>query len=190
MSAAPGGASGLARTRYVRRSCAFSSRTSSTAHSRASAIFPASRKARAWLSADRSAADSLPAWAPRRYECRMTCYALAVVPYFSPQQISTSSREPPAAEANMDHRRRPPSRDDAPSPERRKKSRPGPPMTLGNAAAARVRLQGVRSPGRARPCRRRRAGRRRTSMRNWLSANCQSWVVEGSVRHLSCGGVQ
>ena len=40
----------------------------------------------------------------------------------------------------MDYRRRPPSRDDAPSPERRKKSPPGPPMTLGNAAAARVRL--------------------------------------------------
>jgi hypothetical protein len=40
----------------------------------------------------------------------------------------------------MDHRNRPPSRDDAPSPERRKKSPPGPPMTLGNAAAARVQL--------------------------------------------------
>jgi hypothetical protein len=40
----------------------------------------------------------------------------------------------------MDHRRRPPSRDDAPSAERRKKTPPGPPMTLGNAAAARVRL--------------------------------------------------
>jgi len=39
----------------------------------------------------------------------------------------------------MDHRRRQPSRDDAPSAERRKKT-PGPPMTLGNAAAARVRL--------------------------------------------------
>ena len=46
----------------------------------------------------------------------------------------------PAAGANMDYRKRPPSRDDAPSPERRKKSPPGPPMTLGNAAAARVRL--------------------------------------------------
>jgi hypothetical protein len=40
----------------------------------------------------------------------------------------------------MDHRRRQPSGDDAPSPERRKKTPPGPPMTLGNAAAARVRL--------------------------------------------------
>ena len=40
----------------------------------------------------------------------------------------------------MNHRARQPSRDDAPSPERRKKSPPGPPMTLGNAAAARVRL--------------------------------------------------
>jgi hypothetical protein len=43
----------------------------------------------------------------------------------------------------MDHRRRQPSRDDAPSAERRKKSPPGPPMTLGNAAAARVRLIGA-----------------------------------------------
>jgi len=40
----------------------------------------------------------------------------------------------------MDHRRPHPSRDDAPSAERRKKSRPGPPMTLGGAAAAGVRL--------------------------------------------------
>ena len=40
----------------------------------------------------------------------------------------------------MNHRKRPPSRDDAPSAERRKKTPPGPPMTLGNAAAARVRL--------------------------------------------------
>jgi len=65
----------------------------------------------------------------------------------------------------MDHRSRQPSRDDAPSPERRKKSPPGTPMTLGNAAAARVRLivwlQGVRSPGRARPCGDRPAVRRR-----------------------------
>ena len=53
---------------------------------------------------------------------------------------SRDSAKVPATEANMDHRRRPPSRDDAPSPERRKKSAPGPPMTLGNAAAARVRL--------------------------------------------------
>ena len=45
-------------THHVRRSCDFSSRTNSAAHSRASCIFPASRKARAfaraWLSADRS----------------------------------------------------------------------------------------------------------------------------------------
>jgi hypothetical protein len=40
----------------------------------------------------------------------------------------------------MDHRRRQPGRDDAPSAERREKSPPGPPMTLGNAAAVRVRL--------------------------------------------------
>jgi len=49
---------------HVRRSCDLSSRTSSAAHSRASGIFPASLKARAfakaWLSADRSAADSFP----------------------------------------------------------------------------------------------------------------------------------
>ena len=40
----------------------------------------------------------------------------------------------------MHHRNRPPSRDDAPSPERRKKSRPGPPRTLDKVTAARVRL--------------------------------------------------
>ena len=55
-------------THHVRRSCDFSSRTNSAAHSRASCIFPASRKARAfaraWLSADRSSGDSLPALAP------------------------------------------------------------------------------------------------------------------------------
>jgi hypothetical protein len=49
--------------RYARRSCAFSRWTSSAAHSRASFIFPASRKARAfaraWLSADRWAGVSL-----------------------------------------------------------------------------------------------------------------------------------
>src|SRR6516164_7856465 len=53
------------RTRHVSRSCDLSSLTSSAAHSRASVIFPASRKARAFaralLSADRSAADSLAA---------------------------------------------------------------------------------------------------------------------------------
>jgi hypothetical protein len=55
-------------THHVRRSCDFSSRTNSAAHSRASCIFPASRKARAfaraWLSADRSSGDSLPTLAP------------------------------------------------------------------------------------------------------------------------------
>ena len=40
----------------------------------------------------------------------------------------------------MDYRKRPPSRDDAPAVKQRKKSPTGPPMTLGNAAAARVRL--------------------------------------------------
>jgi hypothetical protein len=55
--------------RHVRRSCDLSSLTSSAAHSRASGIFPASLKARAfakaWLSADRSAADSFPGCALR-----------------------------------------------------------------------------------------------------------------------------
>jgi hypothetical protein len=50
------------------RSCDRSSLTSSAAHSQASGIFPAFLKARAsakaWLSADRSAADSLPGRAP------------------------------------------------------------------------------------------------------------------------------
>ena len=58
-----------AAARHVRRSCDLSSLTSSAAHSRASGIFPASLKARAfakaWLSADRSAADSFPDRAPR-----------------------------------------------------------------------------------------------------------------------------
>ena len=62
------GARVFERAHHVRRSCDFSSRTNSAAHSRASRIFPASRKARAfaraWLSADRSAGDSLPALAP------------------------------------------------------------------------------------------------------------------------------
>jgi hypothetical protein len=40
----------------------------------------------------------------------------------------------------MDHRTREPSRDDAPSAERRKKSPPGPPMTVGGTAAAGIRL--------------------------------------------------
>jgi hypothetical protein len=56
-------------SRHVRRSCDLSSLTSSAAHSRASGIFPASRNARAfpraWLSADRSIADSFPDRAPR-----------------------------------------------------------------------------------------------------------------------------
>jgi len=55
--------------RHIRRSSDLSSLTSSAAHSRASAIFPASRKAsafaRAWLSADRSGADSFPSRAGR-----------------------------------------------------------------------------------------------------------------------------
>jgi hypothetical protein len=54
---------------HVRRSCDLSSLTNSAAHSRASGIFSASLKARAfakaWLSADRSAADSFPDRAPR-----------------------------------------------------------------------------------------------------------------------------
>ena len=66
----PGDPSGHARLAapkaavpHVRRSCDLSSLTSSLAHSRASGIFPASLNARAfakaWLSDDRSAADSL-----------------------------------------------------------------------------------------------------------------------------------
>ena len=41
----------LARTPHVTRSCALSSPTSSAAHSRASSIFPASRRARAFATA-------------------------------------------------------------------------------------------------------------------------------------------
>jgi hypothetical protein len=41
------------------------------------------------------------------------------------------------------HRERPRDRDDAPGAERRTKSQPGPPMTLGGAAAASVLILGV-----------------------------------------------
>jgi hypothetical protein len=55
--------------RHFKRSCDLRSLTSSAAHSRASGIFPASLNARAfakaWLSADRSAADSFPVRASR-----------------------------------------------------------------------------------------------------------------------------
>jgi hypothetical protein len=40
----------------------------------------------------------------------------------------------------MRHREGQPNRDDAPAAERRHKSQPGPPMTLGQAASAGVRL--------------------------------------------------
>jgi hypothetical protein len=53
---------------HFKRSCDLSSLTSSAAHSRASGTFPASLKARAfakaWLRADRSAADSFPGPCP------------------------------------------------------------------------------------------------------------------------------
>jgi hypothetical protein len=59
----PGGSQKWA-VRHIRRSCDLSRLTNSAAHWRASGIFPASLKARAfakaWLSADRSAAASLP----------------------------------------------------------------------------------------------------------------------------------
>jgi hypothetical protein len=65
---------------HVTRSCDLSCRTSSAAHSRASGIFPASLKARAfakaWLSADRSAADSFPDRAPRAL--RVAAYVLRI----------------------------------------------------------------------------------------------------------------
>jgi hypothetical protein len=64
--------SGKLRALAARRSCDLRSLTSSSVHSRASGIFPASRKARAFANAsfsdDRSAADSFPgreAWALR-----------------------------------------------------------------------------------------------------------------------------
>jgi hypothetical protein len=72
----------LASRRHVRRSCDLSSLTSSAAHSRASVIFPASRKARAfakaWLSDDRSAAESFPGRAPRAL--RATADMLRIAP--------------------------------------------------------------------------------------------------------------
>jgi len=68
--------------------------TSSTAHSRASGIFPASLKARAfakaWLSADRSAADSFPdrvLWALR--SAADVLRMLLIQPRFGGRQIST-----------------------------------------------------------------------------------------------------
>jgi hypothetical protein len=69
---------------HVRRSCDLSSLTSSAAHSRASGIFPASLKARAfaraWLSADRSAADSFPARAPRVVRVAADMVRIAIGP--------------------------------------------------------------------------------------------------------------
>jgi hypothetical protein len=103
----------LARTRYVRRSCALSSLTNSVAHSRASSIFPASRKARAfasaWLSADRSFGDSLPACAARVVRVPDDVLRMAVQ-FFSRRQISTgftpsrpaSRRGPPAGSRTSD----------------------------------------------------------------------------------------
>ena len=73
----------MAGTLHVRRSCDFSSLTSSAAHRRASGIFPASRKARAlaraWLSADRSAADSFPDRASRAVRVPDDAFALLLV---------------------------------------------------------------------------------------------------------------
>ena len=88
---------GIARTRHIRRSCALSSLTSSAAHSRASSIFPASRKARAfaraWLSERRSAADSFPARAPGAPRAADGMVRIVVVQRFQPdlcgRQIST-----------------------------------------------------------------------------------------------------
>jgi hypothetical protein len=86
-----------APVRHVRRSCDLSSRTSSAAHSRASGILPASLKARAfakaWLSADRSAADSFPDRAPRALRAAADVLRIATGPMvqlgFSGRQIST-----------------------------------------------------------------------------------------------------
>ena len=88
-----------AAVRHVRRSCDLSSLTSSAAHSRASGNFPASLKARAfakaWLSADRSAADSFPDRAPRALRVAADTVRIATDPTvqlgFGRRQISTVS---------------------------------------------------------------------------------------------------
>ena len=68
--------------RHVRSPCDLSSLTSSAAHSRASGIFPASLKARAfaraWLSDRRSAADSFPGRSPRGL--RLAAIVLRIAP--------------------------------------------------------------------------------------------------------------
>lgn len=87
----------MARARHVSKSCDLSSLTSSAAHSRASGIFPASRKARAfakaWLSADRSAGDSFPEPAPRAARPADDMLRIDLVPAvrhgFTERQIST-----------------------------------------------------------------------------------------------------
>src|ERR1700751_4058759 len=86
----------MSRTRHVSRSCDFSSLTSSAAHARASCIFPASLKARAfakaWLNADRSAADSFPDRALRPLRAAVDMLRIGTGPRvqvgFSGRQIS------------------------------------------------------------------------------------------------------
>ena len=69
---------------HIKRSCDLSSLTSSAAHSRASGIFPASLKARAfakaWLSDRRSAADSFPDRAPRVLRAAADVLRIAIGP--------------------------------------------------------------------------------------------------------------
>ena len=90
-----GGIRMVSDARHVRRSCDLSSLTSSAAHSRASGIFPASLKARAfasaWFSADRSVAESLPGRVPLAVPAAADVLRIATNPTvrgFSGRQIS------------------------------------------------------------------------------------------------------
>ena len=100
---------GIARTRHIRRSCALSSLTSSAAHSRASSIFPASRKARAFARARVQPRIAFPALRLGRSGRRMTWCAL-LCPMFQratdldplmPSRLA-SRRGPPAASRTAD----------------------------------------------------------------------------------------
>ena len=91
----------------------FNCRTSSTAHSRASCSFAASRKvrafARAWLSADRSRRSAFPPMLRGQYEGRMTCHAAGYpivqpgtnLDRLTPSRLA-SRRDPPALSRTSD----------------------------------------------------------------------------------------
>jgi hypothetical protein len=85
---------GASRQKVVR----FEQPHNSAAHSRASGIFPASLKAsgfaKAWLSADRSAADSLPDRVPRALRAAADMLRIGTVQRSNPVSAGDKSRPP------------------------------------------------------------------------------------------------